>query len=242
MQVIMEYKWQVNFHGELSKSGLVIISGMAKGIDAVSHKACLEAGGKTIAVLGCGVNVIYPKENTNLYYNILENNGLIISEYEPNVEANTKYFPERNRIVSAISIGTLVIESAYRSGTSITAKLAVEQGKNVFCVPHPLGTITGVGNNRLIREGAKLVTCADDIIEEYEFLNKAKIQKQNIILKKQVKEEYRPLYEILEKRQVPINTISKKLGCNISDLNYLITMMEIEGLIKVMPGNFIKRK
>lgn len=242
MQVNMEWKWQVSFRGELSQKGIVIVSGMAKGIDAVSHMSCLEAGGKTIAVLGCGVDVIYPKENTNLYYNILENGGLIISEYEPDVEADTRYFPQRNRIVSALSIGTLVIESAYRSGTSITAKLAVEQGKKVFCVPHPLGTITGVGNNRLIREGAKLVTCADDIIEEYEFLNTKKIEKENVILKKQVKDEYKALYEILENKAISINSISKKLNCKISDLNYLITMMEIEGLIEVMPGNFIKRK
>ncbi len=238
----MGYKWQVSFHGELSKRGIVITSGMAKGIDSASHISCLEVGGKTIAVLGCGVNVIYPKENTNLYYNILENNGLIISEYEPNVEANTKYFPQRNRIVSAISIGTLVIESAYRSGTSITAKLAVEQGKKVFCVPHPLETITGVGNNRLIQEGAKLVTCADDIIDEYEFLTTKEIKKENVILKKQVKDEYKVLYEILGNKEISINVVSKKLNCNISDLNYLITMMEIEGLIEVLPGNFIKRK
>lgn len=230
------------FSQELTQRGIVIISGMAKGIDGAAHKNCIEAGGKTIAVLGCGVNVIYPKENTSLYYDILRNDGLIISEYEPNTEADTKYFPQRNRIVSALSIGTLVIESAYRSGTSITAKLAIEQGKKVFCVPHPLETITGVGNNRLIQEGAKLVTCVDDIIQEYDFLNKGEIKKENILIKREVKDEYKALYETLTSEAISVNSICKKLKCKVSDLNYLITMMEIENLIEVLPGNMIKRK
>lgn len=230
------------FSKELTYNGINIVSGMAKGIDCVAQKNCIYAGGKTIAVLGCGVDVIYPKQNSSLYHEILNNNGLIISEYKPGTEANSKFFPKRNRIISAIGMGVLVIESAYRSGTSITARYAIQQGKKVFCVPNSLEEITGVGNNRLIQEGAKLVISVNDILEEYDLFDLKEYNKEKIIVKKEIKSEYKFLYDVLEDNPISINIICRKLNCKIQDINYLITMMEIEELIEVLPGNLIKRK
>ncbi len=232
-------KMAEKFSKQLSENGFCIVSGMATGIDSVAHKACLEVGGKTIAVLGDGLDKIFPKENIYLYKEIIYNNGLVISEYEPETEANSKLFVERNRIVSGLSIGTLVIESAYRSGTSITARYSLEQGKKVFCIPHMLETVTGIGNNRLIQEGCKLVTCVEDILCEFNMLEK---DKQEEICKIEISDEYKPIYEILTYNPIPLNDICKKLKCKISDISSMITLMEMEGLVQVVPGNMIKRK
>ena len=143
---------------------------MAIGTDAVAHKTVLKYGGKTIAVLGSGFNHIYPKENTELFYEILENDGLIITEYEKNIEPYKRNFPARNRIITAISEGVLVIEAAYRSGTSITANNAKDQGKKVFALPGKLDSYLGIGVNKLIKEGAILTTNINDIIKTRELV------------------------------------------------------------------------
>lgn len=228
------------FSKQLTQEGFCIVSGMAKGIDSVAHSACLEEKGNTIAVLGCGFNKIFPKENIPLYKKIIYNNGLVISEYEPDTEANTKNFPARNRIVSGLSMGVLVIESAYRSGTSITAGLARKQNKKVFCIPHNLKSKTGTGNNRLIKEGAKIVISIEDILNEYNMLENKKIEEEEKNINIPI--EYKEIYELLTYELMPINYICKKLNYKISEVNYLITMMEMENLIEVKPGNFVKRK
>lgn len=151
------------FAYELSQCGITIASGLAKGIDTVAHLYSYKEKGKTIAVLPNGFNHIFPKENIGLYEKILDNGGLVISEYPPDIKAKSKYFLERNRIVSGLSLGILVVEAAYRSGTSVTAKLAKIQGKKVFALPHEIWDSHGVGTNRLIRTGAILVTCVEDI-------------------------------------------------------------------------------
>ncbi len=151
------------FAYELSQCGITIASGLAKGIDTVAHLYSYKEKGKTIAVLPNGFNHIFPKENIGLYEKILDNGGLVISEYPPDIKAKSKYFLERNRIVSGLSLGILVVEAAYRSGTSVTAKLAKIQGRKVFALPHEIWDLHGVGTNRLIRTGAILVTCVEDI-------------------------------------------------------------------------------
>lgn len=171
------------FAYELSKQGLIIISGMAKGIDTIAHEETINAKGKTIAVLGSGFNNIFPKENSKLYKKILENEGLIISEYAPEVQVQSKQFLERNRIVSGLSIGILVIEAGYRSGTSVTAKIAKKQSRKVFVLPHEINDKYGVGTNKLIQKGAMLVTSTKDIIENFKFLKYKKILNHNKIEK-----------------------------------------------------------
>ncbi len=174
------------FAYELSKQGLIIISGMAKGIDTIAHEETINAKGKTIAVLGSGFNNIFPKENSKLYKKILENEGLIISEYAPEVQVQSKQFLERNRIVSGLSIGVLVIEAGYRSGTSVTARIAKKQNRKIFVLPHEINDKYGIGTNKLIQKGAMLVTSTKDIIENFKFLkykeilNHNKIEKNNM--------------------------------------------------------------
>ena len=159
------------FTKKLVKQNITIASGLAKGIDTIAHISTLQNKGKTIAVLGDGLNKIFPKENIDLYRKIIENNGLVISEYEPEEEADSQKFLERNRIVSGISLGILVVEAKYRSGTSVTAKIAKEQERKVFAIPQELGNKNGIGTNRLIKEGiATLVTNPNDILENIEEL------------------------------------------------------------------------
>ncbi|HAB0257172.1 TPA_asm: DNA-protecting protein DprA [Listeria monocytogenes] len=156
----------VKIASELSAHDLTIISGMAIGIDTIAHKATLNKNGATIAVLGSGVNKIYPKKNEFLAKEIAKE-GLLLSEYLPSQEAKRWHFPERNRIISGLAIGTVIIEAAERSGSLITADIALEQNRQVFAVPGNIFIDTWQGTNYLIQEGAKLVMNADHIIEEF---------------------------------------------------------------------------
>lgn len=229
------------FAKKLSEYGITIVSGMAKGIDSFAHNGALKVRGNTIAVLPCGFNNIYPKENKKLYEEILENNGLIITEYEENEEADSKKFLERNRIVSGLTIGTLVIEGGYRSGTSITANLAKKQGKNVFCIPSSLENSKGITPNKLIKEGAFLVTEVEDIINKYPEMKftKKKLEKYN----ETVKEEYKDIYNCLDyEKIIHINEISKIVKLNIGEVSYKLMMLELEDKIISLPGNNYKKK
>ena len=163
---ILAYK----FSYELSQCGISVASGLAVGIDTFAHLGSYNQKGKTIAVLGCGFNHIFPKENINLYKQILDNDGLIISEYPPDTKHQSKYFLQRNRIVSGLSLGVLIIEATARSGTSVTARLANLQERKVFAIPHEIWNSHGVGTNRLIKDGAIAVTEIDDILLEFENL------------------------------------------------------------------------
>ena len=228
-------KYATKFSKELAKQGLTIISGMAVGIDGFAHKGALSVGGKTIAVLGSGFNNIYPEENKELFKQIIENDGAIITEYEPDVKPNSENFPKRNRIVSGLSKGVLVIEAVYRSGTSITAKLAQSQGRKVFCIPSNLERKNGVGTNQLIKEGASLVTNIDDILNAIKVERKA----ENNVVK--IPAEYLPIYEVLEDEPMNVNVICKKLKTDISSINANLMLMELEGYIKSLPGNYYEK-
>ena len=227
------------FSTELSLYGLTIISGMAEGVDSFAHKGSIKTTGNTIAVLPCGFNQIFPKKNLNLYKQILENNGLILTEYEENEKADSKKFLERNRIVSGLAIGTLVIEGGHRSGTSVTANLTKKQGKNVFCIPSSLENLKGITPNKLIKEGAFLVTEAEDIISKYPELN---LKKQKIKIEKieesTISNEYKKIYNILDKEKaIHINEIVKKLKIDINEANYKLMMLELENKVVSLPGN-----
>ena len=152
---------------ELAKKGIVTISGLARGIDSISHSATLQAKGKTIAVIGSGIDNIYPKENTKLANDIVKNGGVIISEYIVGTKAEKMNFPARNRIISGMSDGVVVIEAKKKSGTMITVDFALEQGKDVFALPGNITSINSEGTNELIKNGAKIITNVQDILEEY---------------------------------------------------------------------------
>ena len=155
-----------NFAYELSKKGFIIISGLARGIDTYAHLGALKASGKTIAVLGSGLKHIYPSENKKLCNEIVKNGGAIITEYEPHTKPLPMNFPSRNRIISGLSNGVLVVEAKQKSGTLITVDYALEQGKDVFVIPGNITSINSYGTNELIKQGAKLVTNTKEIIEE----------------------------------------------------------------------------
>lgn len=229
---------------ELTEVGINTISGMAIGIDEITHSETIKNRGKTIAVLPSGLKNVYPPENKNLYNKILESGGLVISEYAPKEEATSKRFLDRNRIVSGLGICLIIIEAKYRSGTSVTARLAKEQGKKVFCVPSNLDSKYGIGTNQMIKSGAILLTGIGDIIENYPEI-KSDIVKQKRTNKtsktKNVKKEYMDVYKYVQTKSTDIEYIYNNVNMPIGDINFKLTMLELEGLIEKLPGGFYKR-
>lgn len=215
------------FAREISKANICIVSGMAIGIDTAAHEGAIREKGSTIAVLGCGFNKIYPKENIDLFNDILKKGGCIISEYSPNTEANLSTFPKRNRIISGLSEGILVVEAMHRSGSLITAKYAKEQNKKIFCIPGNIDIKTTVGTNRLIQNGAKLVTTPRNILEELE----------EVVKEKRIEKEYQEIYNYLTDIPMNINILAQKCNISISELTQKLLIMEIKGYAKAMPGN-----
>ena len=234
------------FAKDLSEQGLTITSGMALGIYSAAHIGTLEKNGKTIAVLGSGLNNIFPKENIKLFHDIVNNGGLVISEYPLSAKADSKKFLERNRLVSALSIGVLIVEAAHRSGTSVTCKLAFEQGKKVFCIPHGLGDKHGVGTNNLLKRGAKIVTSARDIIESFDFLeykdnlenqDSEEIDKMNNKYKekinsKKINKKFEDVYNCLIGPPLKINQICNILNKPVNEVNNALFMLELDGLVE----------
>ena len=200
------------FVQKIIEKDIPIVSGMALGTDTIAHKTSLEYGGETIAVLGGGFNHIFPKENFELFEKIISMNSLVITEYPPDVIAKSRNFLERNRIVSGLSEGALIIEAGYRSGTSVTARLAYEQGKVVMALPGRLDDPYGVGVNKLIQEGAKLITDIEDILENFpQFKNKvgkSNTPKQLTLFS--LKSEYNEIIEILRDNILSVEEILEK--------------------------------
>lgn len=227
------------FAKSIVEKGIPIISGMAIGTDSVAHKTALEFGGETIAVLPSGFDNVYPKGNIKLFEKIISQNGLVVTEYPPNVSANSDRFLERNRIVSGLSEGILVIESAYRSGTSVTAKLAYRQGRIVMALPGRLDSSYGVGVNKLIQHGAKLITDIDDIIALFpQFMDKE--WKTNIIKQEafwDIDEEYLEIAQILKGKTLPVEEIVQKTKeKNLREVINLLMSMELEGIVEEKMG------
>lgn len=235
------------FARELVYQNITIASGMAVGIDTVAHKTALQEKGKTIAVLGNGLKNIFPKENIGLFHKIIEQGGLVISEYPPKEKANSEHFLERNRIVSGISLGVLVVEAAHRSGTSVTAKLAMEQGRKIFALPHEICDLHGVGTNRLIKNGAKVVATTKDIIDEFPFLtyknlpkNKTKNcqQKPKFGRKKCTNKQYNEIYKYIKEKSISLGEIYQKSNKDIAQINQILLILELEGYIKKVEGGY----
>ena len=238
-----EYGWKQakKFSTALSQNGICIISGLAIGIDSISHISAMNNVGRTIAVLGAGFNNIYPKENKELFNKILENNGCVISEYPPEEKVNTKNFQRRNEIISALAFGVLVIEAGYRSGSTITANLAFKQGKKVFSIPSNIDSKLGIGTNSLIQKGAKLVTNVKDILREIN-MNKCKdIEQEWKYESKNVPIKYKNVYEIICNMPIDINTICRRAELPIQDVSEQLTMLELNEYIRALPGDmFVK--
>lgn len=233
--------YAAKFAKEISKKGITIISGLAKGIDTVAHQNSKQEKGRTIAVLGCGFNHVYPKENEELFNEIIEDGGCIVSQYSPNTDINLKEVPFRNRIISALSDGVLIVEARHRSGSGVTAKYAFEQNKKVFCLPNQIGVTTGVGTNNLIKEGAILVTNPNEILTQIGE-NVEKDTEENEKTEFKIPNEYKEIYEKLEEGKIGINELARSLNQTIVQINQKLTLMELEGLIEMLPGNVVQIK
>ena len=245
-------KWCEKFVKQLVNHNITIVSGMAIGIDSIAHKTAIKYGGRTIAVLPSGFNNIFPNENKYLYRNILNSNGTIITEYPPSILADSKKFLERNRIVSGLAKGVLVIEAAYRSGTSVTARIAVSQNRDVFCIPGSLDNPKSIGTNNLIKEFAKIVTEPEDILLKYNLLNKKsniekveknKEEKDSNESLSNISKEFIKIYKAIEKKPTDIYDIVRKSETSFKEVTLKLTILEIEGKIKKVSGNrYIKLK
>ncbi len=241
-------------HG-LGAAGALVVSGMAAGVDSAAHKACLAAGGKTVAVQGCGICRTFPAENAELK-ELIAANGAVISEFTPDAEPRSSYFPIRNRIVSGMSSGVCVIEAAARSGTSITARLALEQGRKLFAVPADVTRTTAQGTFRLLRNGAVPVADAKDILselpkEEISHLSMDRIEKRKTehgkkqkeqppVLKKPapagVSKEALAVYAVLDRTPKSADDISVLTGLPSFMVSVALTELELSGAILPVSG------
>lgn len=224
---------------DLSLLNIPIISGLARGIDSIAHKAAIENSNITYAILGCGINVVYPRENLRLYEKIIEN-GVIISEFEINASPDKINFPRRNRIISGISLGTLIIESGKKGGSLITSEFALDQGREVFAVPGNIFSRKSEGCNELIKRGqAKAICSVNDILSEintFSDLNKAKVNFKKIIPELNVFE--RKILDILKEEPLHIDYISSESCLSISDCLVNLLSLEFKSLIKQLPGKY----
>lgn len=222
--------------GQLSEAGLVIVSGLARGVDTVAHFAALEAGGKTLAVLGGGLSNIFPSENIRLAEKISLGNGAVLTEFPPDYPHLAGNFPARNRIISGLSKGVLVTEAAEDSGSLITARFALDQNRDVFAVPGPITSAVSEGTLKLIREGAKLVSSANDILEELNITAKSSVVNVRDLTGAEAE-----IIGLINSEPHHVDEISRELRKNVAEISGLLLKLEISGLVKNLGGgNYIK--
>ncbi|MBI3123735.1 MAG: DNA-protecting protein DprA [Ignavibacteriales bacterium] len=225
-----------SFASELALKGITTISGLARGIDTIVHSATIKANGRTIAIIGSGLDVIYPSENKKLFNEITEN-GVVISEYQLGTKPDAQNFPRRNRIISGMSIGTLVVETKINGGAMSTANYALDQGREVFAVPGMISSKCSEGPNLLIQKGsAKLVTKIEDMLDELRI--QFRTETDNISVKPQIElnlfEE--KIYSVIKDEQKQIDEISLLSGISTSDCLVHLLSMEFKGVVRQRPG------
>jgi DNA processing protein len=223
------------FSEALSQSGLTIVSGLALGIDAAAHQGGLRGGGSTVAVIGTGADIVYPARNRGLAHRIAVE-GCIISEYPLGMPAVAANFPRRNRIISGLARGVLVIEAAAQSGSLITARMAGEQGRDVFAVPGSIHSPLSKGCHQLIRQGAKLVESALDILEELGHAQAG--QHMDAAAEHPV---HTPLLKALGFDPVDVDTLAARCNCDIATISAQLLALEMEGAVEMLPGGMYRR-
>jgi len=241
------------FAARLAESGLVIIGGMAKGIDSAAHVGALKSKGKTVAVLGSGIDVVYPKEARHLYKRLCEE-GCVVSEFLPGIRPNPQNFPVRNRIISGLSLGTVIVEATQRSGSLITARLAIEQNRELFAVPGPVHSPFSVGTNYLIKQGAKLVQIWQDVIEELPSYVQKNLtwrpcmtiedtqtsrplneQNKKLCLTKGEERIYKLLFF---ERKSHMDALIEQTKLKVGELGCILLNLQMKGLIVELPGQY----
>lgn len=229
---------------DLAPRGVTIVSGMARGIDTAAHRGALAASGRTIAVLGCGVDVVYPKENGGMMREII-GKGAVVSEFPMGTPPNKDHFPHRNRTISGLSLGTCVVEATDRSGSLITAGWAADQGREVFAVPGNLTSQQSRGTNRLIQDGAKLVTGWQDVVAEIPWPWKERVREPT---PKPVAASPPPegsgegrILRLLEGEPVPMDQIIRQSGLTPGQVGAVLMNLELQGLVRALPGKRYQR-
>lgn len=223
-----------SFAQALSGSGICIVSGMAHGIDAAAHRGGLLGRGSSIAVIGTGLDKVYPAANRELAL-LLASQGLLVSEFALGTPPLAANFPRRNRIISGLSMGCLIVEASLQSGSLITARLASEQGRDVFAIPGSIHSPQARGCHHLIKQGAKLVECAQDILDELVGLSMSAPDGQASI------PESHPLYSYLGFDPVDLDTLSSRSGLTIEALSAILLQLELEGRVSTLPGGLYQR-
>lgn len=229
----------------LAEKGITVVSGMARGIDSKAHRAAITAGGRTIAVLGSGIDVIYPPEGRNLYEDIVKQ-GIVISEFPPGTRPEPSNFPRRNRIISGLSVGVVIVEASETSGALITAKLAIGQEREVYAVPGNINAVRSKGTNELIKKGARLVDNAEDIIDDLKFVlgNDSfldSVQRERRHLDDEsLTDEEKKVMEILSEKPVHIDIVIDETGFKSEVVSRILLDLELKGFLKQIPGkNFV---
>jgi DNA processing protein len=232
---------------DLAKRGIMIVSGLARGIDAAAHRGCLEGGGCTAAILGCGIDVVYPREHRQLSQKVAKD-GLLLSEFPPGTSPAPQNFPVRNRVISGLSLGTVIVEASEYSGSLITARLAMEQNREVFAIPGNLTSPQSFGPNYLIKQGAKLVQVWRDIVEELPAeVRHAILEREDTRPGKPPEldlltpEESNILEMLAYDQAVQFDRILTKSGMTVPQLSALLLNLEMQGRLRQVPGNLFVR-
>lgn len=215
----------------LVNSGLVIVSGLARGVDKIAHETTIKNGGLTIAVLGCGLDLIYPPEHADLANRIVGNGGALVSEFPLGMQAVPGNFPARNRIISGLSLGVVVTEAAEDSGSLITASDAAEQGREVFAVPGPITSPLSKGTSALMKKGAKVVTEVEDILEELG-ITQVRVRDRVRVDVSKLTEEERKIVDLLENENLQVDEMARKLGMESGALGGILSLMEVKGILR----------
>lgn len=232
-------KWSAyNIAYQLGLHNITVSSGMAFGADTYAHQGALDAEGRTIAVLGCGIDICYPKNNYSLYESIIKE-GAVISEYEPGICPHPAFFPARNRIISGLSKAVVVVEAGEKSGSLITAEFALNQGRDVYAVPGNIESKYSKGTNKLIKDGAIPIIGIEEFLQD---LNITRNEKQNDGNIELGADEKRVLEIVMENQPVGIDFLAYKLNMQASEMNAILTILEIKGIVKILSGKIVIAK
>lgn len=229
-------------------AGNTVTSGLAEGIDAAAHAAALDAGGKTIAVLGTGIDLVYPRRHAELAAHIAEN-GVLVSEFPPGVPGHPKHFPRRNRIISGLALGTLVVEASLKSGSLITARYAGEQGREVFAIPGSIHNPLARGCHKLIRDGAKLVEAAQEVLEELQGMGarlaeglreRLADESENVIAPQEHDPDYARLLAALDHAPTALDELAARTQLSAAALSSMLLVLELDGVVVAENGRYAR--